>query len=132
VLDTISYYTHYWTHRRGRKVIMVCRSISCQLLGSEKLLSALQGELGIAEHETTPDGEYSLITEECLAACDHAPCMLVGERLHKCVRPQDVPRILADPDNDRIDAPRSDLYDGVAQPAAPPPAPATTGGAARP
>ena len=33
--------------------------------------------------------------------------------LHKNVRPEDVPRILADPDNDKIDVERSELYDGV-------------------
>ena len=68
-------------------------------------------ELGIGEHETTPDGKYSLMTEECLAGCDHAPCMLINEKLHKCVRAADVPRLLADADNDKVSMPRSDLFD---------------------
>jgi len=113
VLDTTSFYTHFWTHARGEKVIVVCRSITCQIMGGDALLEALKKELGISEHETTSDGKYSLITEECLAGCDHAPCMLIGERLHERVKPEDVPAILADDENDKIDVPRSTLYDGV-------------------
>ena len=111
VLDTASFYTHFWTHPKGRKVIVVCRSICCELLGGGTVLEAVKAKLGIDEHETTPDGEYSLMTEECLALCDYGPCMLINEKVHKCVRPEDVDRILDDPDNATLDVPRSDLYD---------------------
>ncbi|MCK4658398.1 MAG: NAD(P)H-dependent oxidoreductase subunit E [Phycisphaerae bacterium] len=112
VLDTLSFYTHFWTHPKGRKVITVCRSICCETLGGNKLLEAIKAKLGIDEHETTPDGEYSLVTEECLALCDYGPCMLINEKVHKCVKPEDVGRILDDPNNDVVDMPRSDLFDG--------------------
>lgn len=111
VIDTISFYTHFWTHAKGKKVITVCRSVSCEIMGGVKVLDELKARLGVDEHGTTADGKYSLVTEECLAGCDHAPCMLVGERLHKRLRPEDVGRILADANNDRIDSPRSALFD---------------------
>lgn len=113
VLDTTSFYTHFWTHARGKKVVVVCRSITCQIMGGDELLEAVKKALGIGEHETTGDGMYSLITEECLAGCDHAPCMLIGERLHERVKPEDLPGIFADELNDMVDVPRSSLYDGV-------------------
>jgi len=115
VIDTISFYTHYWTHPKGKKVITACRSITCELMGGAAVLEACKKQLGIQEHETTPDGAYSLVTEECLAGCDHAPCLLVNEKLHKRVRPEDVAGILADEHNDRIDSPRSDLFDAPAE-----------------
>ncbi len=111
VLDTVSFYTHFWTHKRGRKVIVLCRSLSCELMGSGTVAEAIRGQLGIGEHETTEDGEYSFITEECLGACEHGCCMLINEKLHSRVRPEDVPKILADPNNDKIDVPRSTAYD---------------------
>lgn len=111
VIDTISFYTHFWTHPKGRKVITVCRSLTCEVMGGAAVLEELKKQLGIDEHETTPDGKYSLVTEECLACCDHGPCLLVNEKLHKRVRPQDVAGILADADNDRIAFERSDLFD---------------------
>jgi len=111
VMDVVSFYTHFWTHPRGRKVIVLCRSITCELMGGREVMAALELKLGIGDHQTTPDGEWSLMTEECLAGCDHAPCMLINEKLHKRVSVEDLDRILDDPENDKIDVPRSDLYD---------------------
>jgi NADH-quinone oxidoreductase subunit E len=111
VIDTISFYTHFWTHPKGQKVITVCRSISCELMGGEAVLDEIKKRLGVGEHETTPDGRYSLTTEECLAGCDHAPCLLVNEKLHPRVRPEAVAGLLADPNNDRLDVARSNLFD---------------------
>jgi NADH-quinone oxidoreductase subunit E len=111
VMDVVTFYTHFWTHPRGRRTIVLCRSLSCELLGGRAVLDALKARLGIDEHETTPDGEWSLMTEECLAACEHAPCMLINERLHKGVGVEDLERILADPACDRVPMPRSALYD---------------------
>jgi NADH-quinone oxidoreductase subunit E len=125
VIDTISFYTHFWTHPKGEKVITVCRGVTCEVMGGAKVLAELKKQLGIGEHETTPDGKYSLVTEECLAGCDHAPCMLINEKMHKGVKPEDVARILADPDNDKVDVPRSDLFD--APPGAVGEAPKATG-----
>ncbi len=115
VIDTISFYTHFWTHPKGEKTITVCRSISCEVMGSIAVLQELKSQLGIEEHETTADGKYSLVTEECLAGCDHAPCLLINEKLHKRVKPEEVAGILADADNDRIACKRSDLFDAPAE-----------------
>ena len=111
VLGTVSFYTHFWQHRRGRKVIVLCRILSCELMGGDRVKEAIKQHLGIDEHGTTGDGEYSFITEECLGVCEHAPAMLINEKLHKGVKPEDIPRILADADNDRHGIERSDLYD---------------------
>ena len=111
VIDTISFYTHFWTHPKGEKVITACRSLSCEIMGGAEVLNKLKSQLGIGEHETTSDGKYSLVTEECLAGCDYAPCLLINEKLHKCVKPGDIEKILANASNDEIDSPRSDLFD---------------------
>lgn len=111
VMDTMSFYTHFWDHPKGKKVVVACRSLSCNLLGADAVLQAVKNELAIEEHHTTPDGGYSLLTEECLAACDHGPCLLVNEKLHKCVKPEQVAKILKDAKNDQIAFPRSDLFD---------------------
>lgn len=125
VLDTLSFYTHFWDHPKGEKVIVACRSLSCQLMGGDAVLAAVKEDLRIEEHGTSTDGKYSLMTEECLAACDHAPCMLVGERMHKNVKPGDVQKILKDAKNDQIDVPRSDLFDAPAETVAAEEGPAT-------
>lgn len=124
VIDTLSFYTHFWDHDKGKKVVVVCRSLSCQVMGADGVLEAIKDELKIDEHGTTKDGQYSLITEECLAACDHAPCLLVNEKLHKCVKADNIPKLLKDPKNAEIAMPRSTLFDKpeAAAPAKPAPA----------
>lgn len=111
VLDVISFYTHFFPHPKGQKTIVVCRSLTCELMGGKAVLEKLKSELRVEDHGTTADGKYTLMTEECLAACDYAPCMLVNERLHKNVRANGVGEILADQNNDRISGPRSSLLD---------------------
>lgn len=110
VMDTMSFYTHFWDHPKGAKVVVACRSLSCNLLGADAVLQAVKDELNIEEHHTTPDGTYSLLTEECLAACDHGPCLLINEKLHKCVKPEQVAKLLKDAKNDQIAFPRSELF----------------------
>lgn len=111
VLDTISFYTHFWTQPKGEKVVTACRSISCEVMGGAAVIDEIKKQLGVEEHGTTRDAKYSFVTEECLAGCDHAPCLLVNEKLHKRVRPEDVKKILADANNAKIEPPRSDLFD---------------------
>jgi NADH-quinone oxidoreductase subunit E len=96
VIDTISFYTHFWTHPKGEKVITICRSVSCEVMGGAAVLEEVKARLDVDEHGTTADGKYSLATEECLAGCDHAPCLLINEILHRQVRPQDVGKLLSD------------------------------------
>lgn len=111
VMDVVTFYTHYWTTPRGEKTLTVCRSLTCELMGANKLLDTLKEKLGIGEHETTADGKFSLQTEECLAACDHGPCMMVNEKMHKCVKLEQIDDILADENSDKLEMPRSNLYD---------------------
>jgi NADH-quinone oxidoreductase subunit E len=115
VLSTISFYTHYWQHPKGKKLIVACRSLSCELMGAKEVNDAIAQKLGVGEHGTSTDGQYSFVTEECLGACEFAPCLLVNEKLHKCVKVSDVPKLLADAKNDKLDIERSDLYDAPAE-----------------
>ncbi|GMV97705.1 MAG: NAD(P)H-dependent oxidoreductase subunit E [Phycisphaerae bacterium] len=115
VLDTVTFYTHFWTHPKGAKTIVSCRSLSCELMGAREVNEEIKRQLGVEEHGTTADGKYSFVTEECLGACEAGPCLLINEKLHKCVKREDVARLLADPKNDEIDVPRSTLYDGPTQ-----------------
>jgi NADH:ubiquinone oxidoreductase subunit E len=54
----------------------VCTNVSCMLTGAYGVLDHLQQTLGIKAGETTPDGKFTLIEEECLAACADAPAVI--------------------------------------------------------
>lgn len=111
VMDVVTFYTHFWTRPKGKKVIVLCRSLTCQLMGQPALQEAIQSKLGVEDHGSSEDGRYSFMTEECLAGCDHAPCMLINEKMHKRVTLEGLDAILEDANNDKLDMPRSDLFD---------------------
>lgn len=95
VEDVVSFYTMFYTRPVGRHVIQVCRTLSCALLGAERVTEELSKVLGIAPGETDADREFSLFEVECLGACDRAPVVGVNDDWHECQSPDDV-RALVD------------------------------------
>ncbi|MBI1337080.1 MAG: NADH-quinone oxidoreductase subunit NuoE [Phycisphaera sp.] len=94
VLDTATFYEEFFLEPRGEYTVWVCRSISCELMGQDKILRAAQDKLGIEPGQTTPDGKFTLMHVECLGSCGTAPCALVGEKLHECLTPESFAKIL--------------------------------------
>jgi len=66
----------------GRRVILLCDSVSCWLMGRDRIQAHLQQRLGIVPGQTTADREFTLLPTVCLGHCDHAPAMMVGDTLH--------------------------------------------------
>ena len=76
----VSFYDMFFDHPVGKKVIHVCKNLSCRLRGSEAVMKTLCEALHIGpEGGTAADGSYTVIPSECLGACDRAPMMIVGE-----------------------------------------------------
>jgi NADH-quinone oxidoreductase subunit E len=72
----------------GRHVILACNSVSCWLLGGERVRARLREVLGVEEGETTADGRFTLLTIPCLGNCDHAPAAMVDDDLHHDLTPE--------------------------------------------
>ncbi len=83
----------------GRHVVMVCDSVSCWIMGYNRLRDHLSSRLGARLGETTADGRFTLLPIVCLGACDHAPAMMVDEDLHTDL---DLERTETGPKIDRI------------------------------
>lgn len=88
-----TFFNWFFREPVGRKVIVVCDSISCYLGGCDKNLEHLESRLGIQLGETTPDGEYTLLPVVCLGNCDKAPCMMVGDDLHSNITPEELDKL---------------------------------------
>jgi NADH-quinone oxidoreductase subunit E len=78
----------------GRHVIRICSSVSCYIMGYETLRDRLCARLGINEGETTPDGRFTLIPNQCLGNCDHAPSFMIDNDLHQDLEPEKIEEIL--------------------------------------
>ena len=57
-------------------------TLSCSLMGADRLFKHLERTLGIRHGETTKDGRFTLRKVECLAACGRGPCMQVNLDYH--------------------------------------------------
>ena len=73
-----TFYTMYYQQPPGKKIVKVCTSISCYLRNCDALVSHFEQRLGIKRGETTADGNYTLLTAECLASCGTAPVLQVN------------------------------------------------------
>ena len=95
VYEVASFYSMFETKPCGRHHISVCTNISCMLCGGEEILGHVEKRLGIKVGESTPDGRFFLKKEEeCLAACNGAPMMMVDHVYFENLTPETVDRIL--------------------------------------
>jgi NADH-quinone oxidoreductase subunit E len=78
----------------GRHVILLCDSISCYVMGYQKLQQALQQQLKIRFGETTVDKRFTLLPNACLGCCDRAPALLIDEDLYQDVKEEELENIL--------------------------------------
>lgn len=96
VYSVATFYTMFNLKPVGRHHLQVCRTLSCALLGAEKIVDHLKKRLGIEEGQITPDGKFSLCTVECLASCGTAPMMMINEKYYENLDNQKLDQILAE------------------------------------
>jgi NADH-quinone oxidoreductase subunit E len=94
-LDSVAtFYNLIFRKPVGRHVIMVCDSVSCWIMGYDRVRDHLTSRLGIKLGETTPDGRFTLLPIVCLGTCDHAPAMMVDNDLHRDLDTEKIDSIL--------------------------------------
>ena len=95
VYEVATFYSMFETRPVGRVHVSVCTNISCMLCGSDAIVEAVEKHLGIRTGESTPDGKFYLKREEeCLAACNNAPMMMVDHVYYENLTPETATRIL--------------------------------------
>jgi NADH-quinone oxidoreductase E subunit len=85
VYGIATFYTMFNLAPVGRHHIQVCMTLSCSLMGADRLFRHFEERLGIGHGETTRDGRFTLRRVECLAACGGGPCLQVGFDYHENV-----------------------------------------------
>jgi NADH-quinone oxidoreductase subunit E len=96
VEDVVSYYTMFYTRPVGTYVLNVCRTLSCALLGAERVTEEMSAKLGIKPGETDSAGMFTLMEVECLGACDRAPIVMVNDDWHEGLTPEQCSKFIDD------------------------------------
>lgn len=63
----------------GENVIFLCNSVSCWIMGCDRLKTTIKNKLQIDFGETTADGKFTLLPITCLGDCDNAPALMINK-----------------------------------------------------
>lgn len=88
VLGVVSFYPMFRRKPGGRHHVSVCKNIACHLLGSERILAAIESRFGVRSGETTADGAFTLQTAQCLGACGYGPMLDLDGVYHENLTPE--------------------------------------------
>lgn len=94
VYSVISFYAFLSSEPKGRNIVRLCQTITCDLAGKEAISKAIERELGIAFGETTKDNRISLEYTNCLGMCDQGPAMLINDKVHTRLTPEKAVEII--------------------------------------
>lgn len=94
VYSVITFYSFLCSEPKGRNIVRLCRTISCDMAGKDAVEAAVKRELGISFGETTKDKRITLEYTNCLGMCDQGPAMLVNERVYSHLDPEKAVNIL--------------------------------------
>jgi len=94
VYGVATFYTMYRREPSGAQTIRMCTNISCMLRGGYDVLAAFENKLGFKKGMSNK--QFSLVEEECIAACANAPCAVVGTKYLLDITPDQVGKIVDD------------------------------------
>jgi NADH-quinone oxidoreductase subunit E len=95
IWEVATFYTMINTKPVGKYHIQICRTLSCKILGAEKLTAHCTEKLGIKPGETTRDGRFTLSEVECIGSCGTAPALQINFDFHEDMTPEKLDQVLA-------------------------------------
>jgi len=78
----VSFYSRFYTEPVGKYKVRICKSISCGMNSSKKILKVISESLGINPGETTEDKLFTLEAVECLGHCGEGPVITVNDKVY--------------------------------------------------
>lgn len=94
VMGVVSFYSFLSIEKKGKFIIRLCQTVTCDMIGKDAVARQLENELDIEFGETTVDGMFTLEFTNCLGMCDQGPAMLVNDEIHTKVTPEKVADII--------------------------------------
>ena len=96
VYGTATFYSFLDTKPRGKYVIRVCKTITCDMKGKKQIVKTLEELLKIKVGETTKDNKFTLLETNCLGWCHKGPAMLINDQAYTELNEDKVSEIIGD------------------------------------
>lgn len=94
VYGVTTFYSFLNAESRGRFIVRLCQTVSCDLAGKDAIARTIERELGVKFGETTADKKFSLEYINCMGMCDQGPAMLINDKVYTKLTPHSVVDIL--------------------------------------
>jgi NADH:ubiquinone oxidoreductase subunit E len=94
IYGTATFYHFLRTKSVGTYVISLCKTVSCDMKGKDRIVKVLENELGVKIGQTTADGKFTLEYTSCIGMCDQSPAMLINGKVYSSLTPEKVVDIL--------------------------------------
>jgi len=95
VYSVISFFAFLNSNPKGRNLVRVCQTISCDMHGKAGIVQAIERELGIKIGETTKDNKFTLEYANCLGLCDMGPAMAINDQVFLKLTPEKAVELLS-------------------------------------
>jgi NADH-quinone oxidoreductase subunit E len=82
VYGTATFYTFLDTEPRGKYVVRICRTITCDMKGKNQIIQALEDTLKLKLGETSSNKKFTLLETNCLGWCHEGPAMLINDQAY--------------------------------------------------
>jgi NADH-quinone oxidoreductase subunit E len=82
VYGTATFYTFLDTEPRGKYVIRICRTITCDMKGKNQIIQAVEDTLKLKLGETSANKKFTLLETNCLGWCHEGPAMLINDQAY--------------------------------------------------
>ena len=96
VFGTATFYSFLDTVPRGKFVIRVCKTITCDMHGKKLIIQTLENLLKIKVGETTQDKKFTLLETNCLGWCHKGPSMLINHEVYAELTAEKIHEIIAE------------------------------------
>lgn len=94
VYGTATFYSFLDIEPRGKYVIRLCKTITCEMRGKKQILQTLEDILKIKLGDTTKDRKFSLLETNCLGQCHKGPAMLINDDVFTELTPEKISEII--------------------------------------
>jgi formate dehydrogenase subunit gamma len=82
VHGVVTFYHFFRRTRAGAHIVSLCQAEACQSMGADALAAHVSKRLGVAFHETSVDGRFTLEPIYCLGNCACSPAAMIDGRLY--------------------------------------------------
>src|SRR4030066_810014 len=94
VYSVISFFAFLNSNPKGRNLVRICQTISCDMKGKSALIKAIERELGIEIGGTTKDNKFTVEYANCLGFCVMGPALAINDQVFLQLTPEKAVELL--------------------------------------